>query len=101
MSHGVESMHTSAHTVCPRSSDSFSIVTYYMKWDTTSWTVGTSQLALCAVMFTRMCTIYLGSAYTVLNPFIYTDNLLISEDFSESKFRKYHMWFCSWSTRFC
>ena len=25
-------------TVCPRSSDSFYVVTYYMKWVTTSWT---------------------------------------------------------------
>ena len=25
-------------TVCPRSSESFYIVTYYMKWVTTSWT---------------------------------------------------------------
>ena len=27
-------------TVCPGSSDSFYIVTYYMKWVTTSWTDG-------------------------------------------------------------
>ena len=27
-------------TVCPRSSDQFYIVTYYMKWVTTSWTDG-------------------------------------------------------------
>ena len=26
------------HTVCPRSSDPFYIVIYYMKWVTTSWT---------------------------------------------------------------
>ena len=26
------------HTVCPRSSDPFYIVTYYIKWVTTSWT---------------------------------------------------------------
>ena len=26
------------HTVCPRSSDPFYIVTYYVKWVTTSWT---------------------------------------------------------------
>ena len=25
-------------TVCPRSSDPFQIVTYYIKWVTTSWT---------------------------------------------------------------
>ena len=25
-------------TVCPRSSDPFDVVTYYMKWVTTSWT---------------------------------------------------------------
>ena len=25
-------------TVCPRSSDQFYIVTYYIRWDTTSWT---------------------------------------------------------------
>ena len=28
-------------TVCPRSSDPFHIVTYYIKWVTTSWTDGT------------------------------------------------------------
>ena len=27
-------------TVCPRSSDPFYIVTYYIKWVTTSWTDG-------------------------------------------------------------
>ena len=26
------------YTVCPRSSDPFYIVTYYIKWVTTSWT---------------------------------------------------------------
>ena len=26
------------HTVCPRSSDRFYMVTYYIKWVTTSWT---------------------------------------------------------------
>ena len=27
-----------AYTVCPRSSDQFYVVTYYIKWVTTSWT---------------------------------------------------------------
>ena len=27
-----------AHTVCPRSSDPFYVVTYYLKWTTTAWT---------------------------------------------------------------
>ena len=26
-----------AYTICPRSSDSFFIVSYYIKWVTTSW----------------------------------------------------------------
>jgi len=26
------------HTICPRSNDPFFIVTYYIKWATTSWT---------------------------------------------------------------
>ena len=30
-------------TVCPRSSDPFYIVTYYIKWVTTSWTHSRSQ----------------------------------------------------------
>ena len=30
------------YTVCPRSSDPFYIVTYYIKWVTTSWTYSTS-----------------------------------------------------------
>ena len=33
-----------ATTVCPRSSDPFCIVTYYIKWVTTSWTDGVSSL---------------------------------------------------------
>ena len=31
------------HTVCPGSSDPFYIVTYYIKWDTTSWTYCTFE----------------------------------------------------------
>ena len=37
----INSPHTSpaaASTVCPRSSDSFHILMYYIKWVTTSWT---------------------------------------------------------------
>ena len=30
----------SVHTVCPRSSDPFYTVTYYIKWVTTSWKDG-------------------------------------------------------------
>ena len=30
------------NTVCPKSSDPFCIVTYYIKWVTTSWTDGIS-----------------------------------------------------------
>ena len=29
-----------ANEVCPRSSDPFYVVTYYLKWVTTSWTDG-------------------------------------------------------------
>ena len=32
------------NTVCPRSSDPFYIVTYYIKWATSSWTYGKYQL---------------------------------------------------------
>ena len=31
------------HTMCPRSSDPFYIVTYYIIWVTTSWTHGKSD----------------------------------------------------------
>ena len=31
------------NTVCPRSNDPFCIVTYYIKWVTTSWTYSTSS----------------------------------------------------------
>ena len=35
-------LYTPGHTtVCPRSSDPFYIVTYYIKWVTDSWTDGT------------------------------------------------------------
>ena len=30
------------NTVCPRSSDPFCVVTYFMKWVATSWTDGTA-----------------------------------------------------------
>ena len=33
---------TVVHTACPRSSDLFYIITYYIKWVTTSWTHSTS-----------------------------------------------------------
>ena len=31
------------YTVCPRSSDSFYVVTYYIKWVTTSWTYSSNK----------------------------------------------------------
>ena len=31
---------TITHTVCPRSSDPLYLVSYYIKWVTTSWTYG-------------------------------------------------------------
>ena len=31
------------HTVCPKSSDSFYVVNYYIKWVTTSWTYSVFQ----------------------------------------------------------
>ena len=37
------------HTVCPRSSAPFYIVTYYIKWGTTSWTYSTSINVICIV----------------------------------------------------
>ena len=35
------SMQVGNITVCPGSSDPFYVVTYYIKWVTTSWTYGT------------------------------------------------------------
>ena len=32
------SIHEEEHTVCPRGSDPINILTYYIKWVTTSWT---------------------------------------------------------------
>ena len=37
-----------ADTVCPRSSDPFSKVTYYIKWANTSWTDGKICLIKCS-----------------------------------------------------
>ena len=37
-------------TIYPRSNDPFYIVTYYMKWVTTSWTDGTIFLVKCALL---------------------------------------------------
>ena len=34
----VDMMASQGYTVCPRSSDSFYILTYYIKWVTISWT---------------------------------------------------------------
>ena len=34
------------NTVCPRSSDPFYIVIYYIKWVTTSWTIGQLQISI-------------------------------------------------------
>ena len=36
-----------ACNMCPRSSDPFYIVTYYMKWVTTSWTNSTDTATVC------------------------------------------------------
>ena len=38
-------------TVCPRSSDPFNIVTYYIKWVTTSWTYSTLILIIFNILF--------------------------------------------------
>ena len=35
-----------SHTLCPRSSDPFYIVTYHIKWVTTSWTHSTNNIWL-------------------------------------------------------
>ena len=37
------------HTVCPGSSDQILIVTYHIKWDTTSWTDGSHIMSLTKV----------------------------------------------------
>ena len=39
--------------VCPRISDPFYIVTYYLKWVTTSWTDGTLFLYLLSIWYIR------------------------------------------------
>ena len=39
------------HTVCPRSSDPFYIVSYDMKWVTTSWTYSTIRPPTCSLMY--------------------------------------------------
>ena len=37
------SISTDICTICPRSSDPFYMITYYMKWVTTSWTAGINK----------------------------------------------------------
>ena len=37
-SRGLRATHRGTRTVCPRSSGPFYVVTYYIKWVTTSWT---------------------------------------------------------------
>ena len=47
--HGHFSLKMRAHIACPRSSDPFHIVSYYIKWDITSWTnsVGSDSVSVC------------------------------------------------------
>ena len=39
------------YTICPRSSNPFYIVTYYIKWVTTSWTLSISCVNFCVISF--------------------------------------------------
>ena len=41
-------MYNPAHTVLPRSSDPFYIVSYHIKWGTTSWTYSMPDISLHA-----------------------------------------------------
>ena len=46
------------YTVCPRSSDPFYKVPYYIKWVTTSWTYGTCK-AVSRALYMYSCILYL------------------------------------------
>ena len=47
-------------TMCPRSSYPFYILTYFMKWVTTSWTDGTYTLKILSELSIEKCTTLKG-----------------------------------------
>ena len=51
-------------TVCPRSSDPFYIVSYYIKWVTTSWTNSTI-LSTCSLVYLSLSFYYLPLVWQV------------------------------------
>ena len=53
-------------TVCPRSSDQFYIVTYYINWVATSWTNGSIDTSLLPVSFIYFFLGFLGRMSMVL-----------------------------------
>ena len=67
-------------TVCPRSSDPFFIVSYYIKWITTSWTY--SMDAHVILGSTNSVSLSLGISLSILYIYIY---LLPGQILDESK----------------
>ena len=60
-------------TVCLRSSDPFNIVTYHVKWVTTSWTDGT-PLIYCWSDLNNCCRSCYKSGYACINIIFRMDN---------------------------
>ena len=58
--------HKKSCTVCPRSSDQFYIVTYYINWVATSWTNGSIDTSLLPVSFIYFFLGFLGRMSMVL-----------------------------------
>ena len=70
-----DSQGTVLYTVCPRSSDQFYILTYYIKWVTTSWTDGIYTNILQTIAFNEQYGLLKSQAFR--HTFEYDGLLLI------------------------
>ena len=68
----------SQYTVCPGSSDPFYVVTYYIKWVTTSWTYSNWYFSDPTVKKNKIRILHLkASRILIRNPANYTDTAAV------------------------
>ena len=68
------------HTVCPRSSDPFYVVTYYVKWVTTSWTYSIIHDVFfygLSLVFCVICIVYVFYIFCLACFFLIIKKLII------------------------
>ena len=70
-------IYTYIHTVCPTSSDPFYIVSYYIRWVTTSWTYSTST---CMSNLDDKC-FFFSTKYLEIYVVFFTFSLLLLPSF--------------------